>query len=467
MQNVRLSELQLQEALVSALAEIPGVRLSAAKSQGANAASANEKTITLDGVVRRSGSRIRITMRAISADGSVSWSEHTDGTFDDVFALEDALVESTKTRFKVATRALPGESAFRSTAATPKHAPDKKPDSEADHLVSEGLKAFRLGPSGAGALRHHLEVAATYYKRALDIEPRNARGLCAYGNLHYVMGVNGLLPREEAFAKGRELIFAALAADDRSAEVHSSLGKLALYFDDDFHAAARHIHRSLELDPDDAEALRVQSIVYKILGRIDEAIQAARDAIARSPDVAVLWNALGDALLAAGRNAEAVDALRHAISLAQSYAPAQERLEIARIRLGELELAAEMRASRLAVSGQRERAAMIQSETVELGAAEAIQRDVKRALDAALVQAETMNPFAEYFATRSLADRIVMGFAELGDWHHAMDWVERAYESRPGRLRRMLTDLPFDRRGLAVDPRYARLLRVASMDDLL
>jgi hypothetical protein len=31
----------------------------------------------------------------------------------------------------------------------------------------------------------------------------------------------------------------------------------------------------------------------------------------------------------------------------------------------------------------------------------------------------------------------------------------------------MLTDLPVDFRGLPVDPRYARLMRVAGMEDLI
>ncbi len=48
-----------------------------------------------------------------------------------------------------------------------------------------------------------------------------------------------------------------------------------------------------------------------------------------------------------------------------------------------------------------------------------------------------------------------------------MDWVELAYERRPVRLRRMLTEPPIDRRGLAADPLYARLLRAALMDDLM
>ena len=68
---------------------------------------------------------------------------------------------------------------------------------------------------------------------------------------------------------------------------------------------------------------------------------------------------------------------------------------------------------------------------------------------------------------RNVGDRIANAHAELGEWREAMDWVERAYERRPGRLRRMLTDLTVDYRGLAVDPRYARLMRVAGLDDLI
>ena len=48
-----------------------------------------------------------------------------------------------------------------------------------------------------------------------------------------------------------------------------------------------------------------------------------------------------------------------------------------------------------------------------------------------------------------------------------MDWVERGYHARPGRLRRVLTDFLFDRRGLAIDPRYAPLLRNAGLEELL
>ena len=339
--------------------------------------------------------------------------------------------------------------------------------SDADRLVDEGFEAIYRSVTAGSTARSHLDQAGVYLKRALTIDPRNARALCAMANWHYTMGRHGFFPTDEAFAKGRELVLDALAADDRCADVHNSLGKIALYHDDDCHAALRHIERCIALEPDNGEALRFQSIVYKILGRTEDAVRAARAATKRMPDFAIVWNALGDALLASGRNAEAVDALKRAIALQPGYGPAVERLELAHVRLGELDLAAEIRASRLRLSGRRDRADLLEADLAASGAAEAIQRDLRRELDELLKQAEEKDPFSPYYLTRTAADQIVVVYASLGEWHKAMDWVERSYERRPVRLRRLLTEPPFDRRGLAVDPRYARLLRAAVMEDLL
>ena len=101
-----------------------------------------------------------------------------------------------------------------------------------------------------------------------------------------------------------------------------------------------------------------------------------------------------------------------------------------------------------------------------VGAPDAIRRDVRRELDGLLRAAESVDPFAEHWR-RNAGDRIVSGHAELGEWREAMNWVERGYDERPGRLRRMLADLPIDYRGLAMDPRYARLMRVAGLEDMI
>ena len=357
--------------------------------------------------------------------------------------------------------------ALRSERQPPGAAPSPGAPSDADRLVDEGLNAIYYSVSAGPAARSHLDQAEVYLKRALTLDPRNARGLCALSTWYYTMGRAGFLPPEESFARGRELVLDALAADDRCADVHKSLGKIALYYDDDYYAALRHIERSVALNPDDVEALRSQSVICKILGRTEDAVQTARAATRKAPELAITWNGLGDALLTAGRNAEAIDALERAVALQPGYGPALERLELAHTRLGELPLALEIRASRLRLTGHSGRADRLLESAKGVGAAEAIHRDLRRELEELLRKAETVDPFEPYYLTRILADQIVITCAALGEWHQAMDWVERSYARRPVRLRRLLTEPPFDRRGLAVDPRYARLLRVAVLEDLL
>jgi serine/threonine-protein kinase len=465
----------VRRAVASALSAVPGVRVMAVQMRGGDTdapldAEASRVATVIEGSVRRSRNRLRITMRVVGPDGSLRWSQHADGTVDDVFALEDAVSETVARHFS--TRAgglLAAPSSRIQSAAASDHRPAgaQVPRGDADHLVAQGLKAFnQFGGSGGAASKGHLDEARAYLTRALALDPANARGLCAMGNLLSVEGAYGIAPREESVKRGRELIYAALAVDDRCAEVHCSIGKVALYYDDDFHAAARHIRRAVELDPSEPEAQRLLSIVYKILGRAEDAVDAARAATERTPDSAPLWNTLGDALLAAGRNAEAVDVLKRAISLLPGYGPALERLERAHAALGEFDLALEIRCSRMRLAGQRERVGLLEAEAGDLGAAGAIRRDLRRELDGLLRQAETLDPFLDNVG-RNVADRIASAHAELGEWREAMDWVERAWERRPGRLRRMLADMPVDYRGLAVDPRYARLMRVAGLEDLI
>lgn len=341
------------------------------------------------------------------------------------------------------------------------------PLTPADELVNKGRQAWRQGVPGGTGARLALDEARAYFERALAMEPNNARALVGMSNYHTVMAVRGFKDREEGFAKGRELLFRALAADDKCAYVYMSLGVTALYWDDDFHAAARHLRRALELDPNEPEALGFQSIVLKILGRTDEAVDSARAATVRAPDAPTPWNVLGDVLIAAGREAEAVDALKKATSIKAGYAPALERLELAYYRIGEHDRALETRASRLRLGGHNERADILEREAAELGFPEARLRDVRRELEGLLSDAEKSDPFVEGVSSRSPVDCIVIASAELGEWSTAMDWIERAYQRRPGQLRRMLTDHLYDHHGLAVDPRYARLLRVAGLEELL
>ena len=95
------------------------------------------------------------------------------------------------------------------------------------------------------------------------------------------------------------------------------------------------------------------------------------------------------------------------------------------------------------------------------------EHDLRAELERLHARARDEDPFTDRGTSRQLSDQIVMVLAELGEWAEAMGWVERAYLRRPGRLRRVLMDLPYDHHGLAVDPRYARMLRTAGLGELM
>jgi len=335
---------------------------------------------------------------------------------------------------------------------------------EVDRLTDEGTRALQFGSSGGPAHRSNLEQARIYFKRALELLPGHAKALCQYGRLHYILATFGMISTEEGEKGGRKLIMAALAADDQASTTHIALSQVYLYVDDDFDSASRHVDRAVALNPLDSEGLRVQSVVRKVEGRLDEAIVAARAAVEVAP-TPQHWNGLGDVLLAAGKNEEALDALRGAISRQAGYTTALERMELALVRLGRLEEAIDFRIAQLRTSGRAERAELLREEASSLGPDAGRRRDLLREVEQLLGEASRNDPF-EKSQTRTTADRLIIAYCQLGDWTNAMTWVERSYANRPGRLRRVLMDLPTDRKGLATDPRYARLLRVAGLEGL-
>jgi tetratricopeptide (TPR) repeat protein len=341
-----------------------------------------------------------------------------------------------------------------------------QPDSQIDRLLEKAAKTLSLVQMGGPDIQRRLDEAKVYIDAAGKLDSKNPRYLIHRSRWHYVSAVSNRDP-EENVAAGWKLVLEAVMIDDNLPDLHVHMSKVALYFEDDFPAADRSARKAVELAPHDYENHRMLSIVHKINGHMDESIGSAKRATELAPEVPIVWNSLGDTLLAAGRNAEAVIALQRAISLQAAYVPALERLELARIRLGEMDYAVETRVTRLKILKLRERAERLEAEAREVGAEEARRRDIQRDLDDMLKQAETPDPFNKFVIGRNLSDRIVNAYTELGQWSEAMTWVERAYEHQPGRLRRILTDQPFDRRGLAADARYARLLRVAGLEELL
>ena len=358
-------------------------------------------------------------------------------------------------------------------AATPAARPTRSSEeiaglpADVAELHRKARQLFSMAVQGGPSARDKYGMARAYLERAMQRVPDNALLLATLADLIHVAGVRGFADQDEAFVRSQELRHQALALDDSIGPVHSGLGVHLLYWEDEYDLAGEELRRGAELSPDVAESQRYYGAWLKIAGRKEEALERMRAAVRLAPGAAFMRVGEADVLMALGRYEEAVGALRHALRLQPRYEAALERLEMSCHRAGRHEEALDARCALLGLRNEADRAAELTKRTERDGWLAAREHDLRVDIERLLGQAAREDPFTDPNTSRQLSDTIIIVLAELGEWHEAMNWVERAYHRRPGRLRRVIMDLPYDHHGLAVDPRYARLLRTAGLAELL
>lgn len=332
-----------------------------------------------------------------------------------------------------------------------------------DLAIGLYVGAMQGGPSAKGKL----ELARIYLDKVLARAPADASALALLSDVVHLMGIRGIADFGESERRARELRYQALAADDTNGQVHTSVGVTFLYWEDQFELAGEELRRGTELAPGYPPARRLYGNWLKIAGRPQDALVEMQAAVALAPNAPFMLVGLADILMTLGRYDEAVEPLRRAIRIDGGYQAAIERLENSCHRAGRHEEALDARRALLGLRGAQDRMRKLTESTTRDGWAVAREADLRTELAELLERSEKEDPFLDLKSSYQLSDRIVVTLAELGEWTAAMDWIERAYHRRPGRLRRILNDLPYDHHGLATDPRYARILRTAGLDTLL
>jgi adenylate cyclase len=191
----------------------------------------------VEGSVRKSGDRMRVTAQLVSArDGFHLWSERFDVVVADVFAVQERIAESIASALRVSfdpdQRRLMRVGQTRSVEAY-------------DHYL-RGLSYFH------SFSWRTMEYARQMFLKAIEIDPGFGR---AWAGLAYAAGYIYLY-REEAEKYRQEALAAsarALECCDTS-EAHTARG-VALWLSRDYADAEHEFQRALELNPDQYEAL--------------------------------------------------------------------------------------------------------------------------------------------------------------------------------------------------------------------
>ena len=262
-------------------------------------------TNILEGSVRQSDGRIRITVQLISAaDGFHLWSNSYDRELADIFETQEEIAGEI-------ARALQVELGFRVAQSVARR-------------TTDNLAAYTWTLRGADLYSRsditNIKKARAFFKKAIELDPEyvpaylgNARASVDLYGWGLGPAAGDLLDDAERSLREAELL------DPGSSAVHGTRGIVGAYRND-LVGAERAFKKALELDPNNYWAQEAWAeVLYLFLGRPQEAAELYELARWNEPLHLNIASHYADALTQAGRVDEAERELQRVIEIDPNY----------------------------------------------------------------------------------------------------------------------------------------------------
>ncbi len=419
----------LSEELINQLSRIPTLRVPARRSSFffkdrtddiATIARRLRVAHVLEGSVRKSGTHLRVAAELIRADnGYHIWSETYDTDFKDVFKMQDEIASAVVTALKLRLAPLQ-RTASQNTANT---------EAYNDYLVARQLYA-----RGAGDDYLH---ATQSLRKAIALDPNYA---AAYADL--ALAEFALADRNGDQAGTERSLQAAdkaVALAPEAAAGYSARGFIRSNSVWDWTGAQTDFRKALELEPSDAEVQDNYGQLLQSLGRLPEAIAAARKATELDPLSGPAWENLARFLTDNRDYAAARAANAHALEFSPEGTYALNNLGTLQLLDGSP--ADALRTFRqVGFEGFRLQGVAMAEHS--LGNA----KESQEALDDLMAKYAKDGPYeiADVYAWRGEKDK-------------AFEWLDRAHKQRDGGLANLKSDPLLA--SLRTDARYQDLLK--------
>ncbi|MDZ4730855.1 MAG: hypothetical protein SH820_13035 [Xanthomonadales bacterium] len=221
----------------------------------------------LEGSVRKSGNKLRITAQLIKVDdGFHLWSETYDREMDDIFAIQDEISNAILVQLKA--RLLGGESVAIEQV---------DPQAYAQYLLAKQRIYERNQAS--------LELAADLLKKAIETDPGFAAAQAQLGIATLLLSEEdyGTLPIEQSSSEGLQHLKAALALEPEQAEALAGMGLYHANLPGGCPEAIAWLRRSLEADPHQSNASNWLANYLGQSGQHEESLALREKDFARDP----------------------------------------------------------------------------------------------------------------------------------------------------------------------------------------
>jgi serine/threonine-protein kinase len=427
----------LAEELLNALAKIDELKVAARTSafsfKGRNQnvseiASTLKVNTVLEGSVRMSGNRIRITAQLINAaDGYHLWSERYDREMKDIFDVQDEITVAVVEALKVK---LLGE---EQGALLKRHTKDP----HAHGFYLQGLFYYnRFTPDG-------FQKAIESFHRAISIDPHYALAYTGLADAYTELSFFSFSPGE-TMSKARDAANKSLELDDGLAEAHNSLAIIKMYFDWDYAGAEMEFKRAISINPGSAVIHMWYGWYLALMGRFDESFNEMQSVDELDPLSATNNSGIGIVYHWSRQPERAIEQFRKVLERNPNYPIACTFLAEAYEQKGDF-------VSAIATIEKVLQAATDPLTLSTAGYVYAKSGDSHKAL-------EILNEFEkrsnqEYVPAFAFAQI----YAGLGDNEQALVWLDKACSERALWIPFLKADLKFE--PLRSDPRFQELLK--------
>jgi serine/threonine-protein kinase len=306
----------LTDELITALSRVEGIRVAARtssfqfKGRQVDVREVGRQldvASVLEGSVRRSGNRVRITAQLVSArDGYQLWADAYDRELADVFAVQEDIARSIISALQVRLGTRRSE-ALRARPTS---------DLGAYDLYLKGRFAWNQR-TAAGMLE-----AVRYLEQAAARDSAFAKAWAALADAYVLVVPYAGASRAEMWPKARAAAGRALALDSASAEAHTALAYGAMIYDWDWPAAEASFRRAIAADSSYPTAHQWYADFLWGRGRLEEALREMQVAHRLDPLSLVIGSELGATYYLMRRYDEAEAQLREVLALDPNYAHA-------------------------------------------------------------------------------------------------------------------------------------------------
>jgi TolB-like protein/Flp pilus assembly protein TadD len=296
----------------------------------------------LEGSVRKSGSRLRITAQLIDAENETHlWAENYDRELTNIFELQDEITQSVTAAIEPKLVAAEGHRSETRSAS----------DLDAWHLVMRAMTHY--GRMTTKESESTIEILRQAVEKFPNYGP--AHSLLAFVLL--VSGHVGWIPESDDYyyaadltQQASKLAYRAAELDNEDPWAHLALGYLA-FMERRTEKTVREYMRAIELNPNFATAYGYLGWALVFDGQSDKALEYFQQTLRMSPHdplIAFFYSGTGVAHYFARRYSDAIEWTGKAIAERPGFAAAH------RIHCASLAQAGKMKETRTAVAKLKE-----------------------------------------------------------------------------------------------------------------